>query len=92
MAGSPGFKVYRGKEYVAACKYVGDAAAIAAAYGHDVEIREGHSPKMVVWSEGNEEQPASESYDFVAETAMRRMEGFRLEDKRRMEALRSASR
>lgn len=71
MASSPRFKVYRGGEYVAACKYAEDAAAIIAMSSSGV-IKDGHA--RVVWEEGKEEQPAGESYDFVAQTIHARTE------------------
>jgi hypothetical protein len=65
MAASPGLKVYAASgEYIAACKHATDAAAVVAARGVGATIRDGH--KLVVWQEGSEAQPASESFDFVA--------------------------
>lgn len=63
MAASPRFKVYRGGEYVAACKYAEDAALLATT--DDAEIRLGHS--RVIWREGAEEISASDSFDRAAE-------------------------
>ena len=72
MAASPGFKVYTtANEYVAACKHIEDAAAIVALRGDGATIRYNH--RHIVWREGNEEQPAAESYDFVYETVMSRI-------------------
>ena len=74
MASTPEWKVYtQSNEYVAACKYVEDAAAIIAAYGNGSTIRAGH--REVVWREGEESQPAAESYDFVRITVTRRTSG-----------------
>ena len=64
MASSPQFKIYRGKEYVAACKYAEDAAALVAILGDDATVRYGHS--MVVWREGQERFLAGTSYDDAA--------------------------
>jgi len=73
MAASPGLKVYDAEnEYRAACHYAEDAAALVALLGDGATIRDGHSRRFVLWSEGNEEQPAAESYDYVAETVGRR--------------------
>lgn len=67
MAASPGLKVFNPSgEYVASCKFAEDAAAIVAIYGDGAQIRFGHRPKDVVWTEGSEEHPASESFDGVA--------------------------
>ena len=74
MAGSPQFKVYRDKEYVAACKHLEDAAAIVA-MGSSGQIRFQHT-RLVLWDEGRESQPAAESYDFVVQTGMRRLSIF----------------
>lgn len=67
MASSPRWKVYNpdGK-YVASCVHEEDAACLIAMYGKGAQIRDGHVKK--VWIEGEEAQPAGESYDFVAYT------------------------
>ena len=71
MAGVPEYKGYNAKgEYVAACKYVEDAAVIGASYGVQSTIRWRH--QTVVWCEGSEDQPAAESYDHVREVVMAR--------------------
>lgn len=56
------WKVFRDKEYVAACKYAEDAACLVAACGG--QVRFGHS--LVVWREGSEEFTAGNSYDAAA--------------------------
>lgn len=67
MSASPSLKIYSADgEYVASCKYCEDAAALVAMHGDGTTIRHGHS--NIVWTEGKETQPASESYDFVART------------------------
>ena len=74
MAASPRFKVYTPEgEYVASCHYASDAGAIVNLYGDGATIRDGHRKANVVWTEGSEEQPAGESYDFVVETVMVRL-------------------
>lgn len=71
MAGSPRFKVYSASgEYVASCKYPDIAAAVVSLLGAGSQIRVFH--RTVVWTEGSEEIPAGESYDFVAHTVYRR--------------------
>lgn len=70
MAASPALKVYMGAEYRASCKYPEDAAALVAFLGAGSTIRLGHTLKA--WREGHEDQSASESYDYVAETIARR--------------------
>jgi hypothetical protein len=72
MAKTPEFKVYKDSgEYVAACKYPEDAAAIVASYGDGATIRLGH--RRVIWQEGSETQPAGESYDYVYQVVMDRI-------------------
>lgn len=75
MAATPEYKVYTQRsyvrgEYVAACKYLEDAAALVAFLGAESEIRWGHSVKL--WREGHEDQPASESYDHVRNVCLER--------------------
>jgi hypothetical protein len=70
MAQSPQFKIYRGKEYVAACKYAEDAAILVAASGG--VVRFGHG--LIVWREGFEAVSAGESYDFAADTMQQRID------------------
>ena len=67
MAGAPRFKVFSPTgEYVASCKYPSDAAAIVAAYGEAAQIRDGHSKKHTLFTNGPDGD-AGESYDAVAE-------------------------
>lgn len=72
MAKSPEFKVFTAAgEYVASCHYAEDAACLIALRGGGT-IRRGHSKRDIVWTEGAEDQPASESYDHVAEVIAQR--------------------
>jgi hypothetical protein len=65
------YKVYTGEgEKLADCRFVEDAAAIVALGGQGMEIR---YKRNTVWHEGAEEQPASESYDFVVKTVQHRI-------------------
>ncbi len=74
MASAPQLKIYtRHKEYVGCVKYAEDAAAVVGLYGDGATIRDGHRVKDIVWTEGVEEQLASESVDFVAEVVYRRI-------------------
>lgn len=67
MAASPKYKVYTPeKEYEASCKHGEVAAAIVAMLGDGATIRLDHS--RILWTEGEEQIPASESYDGVAAT------------------------
>lgn len=71
MASSPKFKVYRGGEYVAACKHAEDAAALVAVSGG--EVRYGHGASSVVWREG-EDGHAGDSYDGAAAKMQERID------------------
>lgn len=73
MAASPPLKVYDAdNEYRASFHHAEDAASFVAFLGDGATIRSGHSRKHILWSEGHEEQPASESFDFVATVAYAR--------------------
>ena len=74
MAAAPRLKVYNpGGVYVAACKHIEDSAALVALYGDGATIRNGHRATDIVWAEGREEQPAAESYSFVADIVLARL-------------------
>lgn len=71
MAQSPKYKVYDADGvYQASCKEPEACACLMALYGDGATIRLGHG--KVVWVEGHEDQPASESWDFVAEKVLDR--------------------
>lgn len=72
MAGSPLWKVYIEDEYIASAKDPFYAAMIIAGMGKG-EIRIGHNKKNTCWREGQEQKPASESYDFVSDTCYSRL-------------------
>ena len=80
MAQTPQFKVYRNGEYIAACRYGEDAAALVALTG-DGTVRYGH--RLVVWTEGQESFPAGESYDGAAAIMEQRIETLREATRRR---------
>ena len=68
MTNSPNWKVFNPKgEYVASCKFPEDAAAIVAAYGDGASIRWGHAKKDTVFTEGENECRAGNSYDACGE-------------------------
>lgn len=75
MAASPRWKVYSAEgEYVSACRYVEDAAAVVALYGCVATIRDGH--REVVWTEGDDKDGcAADSYDHVADVVRTRVPG-----------------
>lgn len=70
MSGTPKYKVFDSHgTYQAACKDYAAAAALMGLYGDGATIRTGHAKRDIVWTEGEETQPAYESYDHVAEVA-----------------------
>lgn len=61
---TPVLKIYNPQgEYVAACKFGEDAACLMALYGDGATVRYEH--KLTLWTEGEEDFPAGESYDRV---------------------------
>ena len=76
MAATPKLKCFNADgEYVAACKYGEEAACIMSMNGDGSVVKYGH--RHVVWREGQEAQPAGESYDFVAQTINDRIAALR---------------
>ena len=71
MAHSPRWRVYSGDGvYMAACKYILDAAAILGAHGiPGYTIRDRH--RQVVWTDG-EDGVAGDSYDDVVNLVSKR--------------------
>ena len=69
MSGTPKFKIYREGEYVAACKYAEDAAAIVGVSGGLVKYDHGR----VIWREGEELIEASQSYDEAGAIMVKRV-------------------
>jgi hypothetical protein len=68
-------KIYSNKgDYLGCTVYAEDAAVLVASLGVGATIRNGHAKKHIVWHEGEEEQPAGESFDFVAEVVYSRMD------------------
>lgn len=75
MAASPRWKVYSQNLYIASCHYIEDAAALVALHGQGTTIRDGH--RRIVWTEGEESLPASESYDHVLDMVYKRTRAVR---------------
>lgn len=76
MANAPLWKVYDAQGvYQAACKESEAAAVVVGFYGLGATIRAGH--RAIVWTEGSELQPASESYDYVGIVARQRAPSWR---------------
>ena len=66
MAGSPKYKIYDSfGVYQAACKEPEGGAALMSLYGIGATIRDGHSAKRIIWTEG-EDGYGSDSWDAVA--------------------------
>ena len=64
MAASPRWKIYDSEsQYQASAKDVGLAAMIVTFLGSGATIRDGHTLKSIVWTEGQEDQSAGENYD-----------------------------
>lgn len=73
MARTPQLKVYKATdEYVAACVYAEDAAAIVGTYSCGATIRNGHAKKHTVWTEGIDGN-AADSHDAVAQLVWERI-------------------
>lgn len=60
-------------EYQASCKEIEACAALVTFYGDGATIRAGHTKESTVWTEGEEDHHADESYDGVVETVMERI-------------------
>jgi hypothetical protein len=88
----PDWKVYHpGRGYVAGCKFADDAAVLVAAFGEGAQIKYRHH--TLVWTEGKETQLAEESYEFVAQICVERVNEVKraaYADTRRQEAERRA--
>lgn len=76
------WKVYKGSEFRASCKYIEEAACLVALIGNGSTIKFAHS--KVMWTEGKETQPAAESYDFVAQTVTERVQAYQLQYRQEM--------
>lgn len=73
MSGTPRWKVYDGDGlYVAACRYIEDAAAVVGGHDDGSTIRDGAHNRRIVWREGKDGH-AADSYDDVAATVNMRV-------------------
>lgn len=70
MSGTPKFKCFRGKEYVAAVKHPEDCAVLISA---GVVDRVTFDRAVWVWTESDDESIAANSYDDAAEIMMNRL-------------------
>ena len=65
MASSPMYKVYKSDgTYIAACKYLEDAAMLVSSHGEGSTVRYGH--RFIIWNEGQEGFAAADSFDKAA--------------------------
>jgi len=73
MAGAPRFKIYTASgEYTAATKHPEEAACLVSFLGDGATIRDGHTLRWTVWTEGAD-GCAADSYDATADTIWRRV-------------------
>jgi hypothetical protein len=79
MAGAPQYKIYYGGNYLAACKDIYDALAIASVRGEGCQIRDGHNASRVIWTEGVDGN-SYESYDVAAVTATEAEQQLNIDD------------
>lgn len=70
MSGTPKYKAYRGKEYIAAFKYPEDVAVLISASMVD---RVSYDRAVWVWTEADDESIAANSYDDAAEIMDKRL-------------------
>lgn len=66
------WEVYVEGKIRAACLHVEDAAMLVSCLGNGATIEYHGLVNCTVWTEGAEDQPAGESYDYVAEVAHQR--------------------
>ena len=73
MARTPYYKVYDANgDYRASTKHPAEAAAVITLLGKGATIR-ASDHKRILWHEGQEEDTASNSYDFVTQTVYQRI-------------------
>lgn len=70
MSGTPKYKAFRGKEYVAAFKYAEDVAVLISA---NVVDRVSYDRAVWVWKETDDSNIAANSYDDAAELMTERL-------------------
>lgn len=70
MSGTPKYKLFRGKEYIAACKHPEDVAVLIAA---DMVDRVSYDRAVDVWTANDNSAVAAESYDDAAEIMVNRL-------------------
>lgn len=73
MASHKWWKVYDAMgKYRAACDEPESAAALVTFFGDGATVRANHDRGSILWTEGAEQQPAAENYDYAGETIILR--------------------
>ena len=73
MAASPRFKIYNNDNQYIGCMHDISDCVLAIADRKGCSIRQGHAKKNIIWHEGHESQPSSESFDFVIDLCNKRL-------------------
>lgn len=81
MSGTPKYKLFRGKEYVAACKRPEDVAVLISA---EVVDRVTYDRAVWVWTEADSPSIAAESYDAAADLMTKRLRTHRIQQARKL--------
>lgn len=81
MSGTPKFKCFRGKEYVAAIKHAEDVAVLISA---GVIDRVSYDRAVWVWSQSDDANIAANSYDDAAEIMWTRLNRHSIRTLRKM--------
>jgi len=81
MSGTPKFKAFRGKEYVAAFKHAEDAAVLISA---GVVDRVTYDRAVWVWTEADDSMIAANSYDDAAEVMHKRLRAHNIKAARKL--------
>jgi len=76
MAGSPNWKVFRGKEYIASTKYPEEAALLCGVIGGSLmSVKWCH--RYLVWNEGEEAFRAGDNFVKAAQIMRERLPKFK---------------
>ena len=81
MSGTPKYKAFRGKEYVAALKHPEDVAVLISA---EVVNRVSYDRAVWVWKESDDPAIAANSYDDAAELMAKRLSEHKIKALKKM--------
>ena len=81
MSGTPKYKLFRGKEYIAACKYPEDVAVLISAHITD---RVSYDRAIDVWTANDDPAIAAESYDVAADLMEKRIRAYNIRCARKL--------